>query len=130
MKKIKLFYTITLLTVIFFSCSESEDPSSLVGRWEGTVFREYDNNKLLDTIVLSGGDVLLVFKENGTFIYEIEGDVECEGSYGSKKMDSKPQKIDWCDDSDISIITKSSNTIMLLYEGDNGDREEIEFKRI
>jgi hypothetical protein len=94
MKKIKLFYTLTLLTVIFFSCSESEDPASLVGKWEAIIFREYENDKLVYTFNDVEG-YFLIFKEDGTFTWEIEGDIECKGSYGSKKMDSKSQKIDW-----------------------------------
>jgi hypothetical protein len=130
MKKIKLFYTLTLLTIIFFSCSESEDPASLVGKWEATFYREYENNKLVDTDNLAGEELILIFKENGTFVLEIEGDIECEGRYSSKKMDSKPQKIDWCDDEEVSLIIKSNNTIIVSYEYNNGDREEIEFKRL
>ncbi len=79
MKKIKLFYALTLLTVIFFSCSESENPASLVGKWEATIKREYVNNKLVYTDNFTGDDIFLIFKEDGTFTLEIEGDIECEG---------------------------------------------------
>ncbi len=129
MKKIKLFYIITLLTVIFFSCSESEDPTSLVGKWEATFYREYQNNKLIDTNNLTGEEVFLIFKNDGTFTLEIEGDIECKGSYGSKKMDSKSQKIDWCDGLDGLVTIKSNDLIVLSIEDEDGYREEVDFKR-
>jgi hypothetical protein len=129
MKKIKLFYTITLLTVIFFSCSESENPASLVGKWEATTYREYVNNKLVDTDNFTGDDIFLIFKKDGTFTLEIEGDIECEGSYGSKMMDSKSQKIDWCDGLEGLVTVKSNDLIVLSIEDEDGDREEVDFKR-
>jgi hypothetical protein len=129
MKKIKLSYVITLLTVIFFSCSESENPASLVGKWEATIYREYVNNKLVDTDNFTGDDIFLIFKEDGTFTLEIEGDIECEGSYSSKKMDSKSQKIDWCDGLEGLVTVKSNDLIVLSIEDEDGDREEVDFKR-
>jgi len=128
MKKIKLFYTLTLLTVIFFSCSESEDPASLVGKWEAIIFREYENDKLVYTFNDVEG-YFLIFKEDGTFTWEIEGDIECKGSYGSKEMDSKSQKIDWCDDLEGLVTVKSNHLILLSIEDEDGNREEAELKR-
>ena len=128
MKKIKLFYTITLLTVIFFSCSESENPESLVGKWKATIFREYENDKLVYTFNDVEG-YFLIFKEDGTFTWEIEGDIECKGSYSSKKMDSKSQKIDWCDDLEGLVTVKSNDLILLSIEDEDGNREEAELKR-
>jgi hypothetical protein len=128
MKKIKSFYTIALLTVIFFSCSESENPESLVGKWKATIFREYENDKLVYTFNDVEG-YFLIFKEDGTFTWEIEGDIECKGSYGSKKMDSKSQKIYWCDDMEGLVTVKSNDLILLSIEDEDGNREEAELKR-
>jgi hypothetical protein len=128
MKKIKLSYVITLLTVIFFSCSESENPASLVGKWQATIVREYENNKLVYTLNDVEG-AFLIFKEDGTFTWELEGDIECKGSYGSKEMDSKSLKIDWCDDLEGIVTVKSNDLILLSIEYEDR-RDEVELKRI
>jgi hypothetical protein len=126
--KIKLSQFILYISFVFFSCSESEGPLTLVGRWEGTIYREYENNKLIYTDEFEG--YILTFKEDGTLIAEIGGDIECQGSYGSKSMDSKTQKINWCDDQEGLLTIKSNTLIMLSFEDDDGFREELELKRL
>jgi hypothetical protein len=131
MKKIKLFQFFVLLTAIFFSCSEAEEPLTLIGRWEATIYREYDNNKLIDTDNnFDDEGYVFIFKEGGTLIWEIEGDIECDGSYDSKNMDSKPQKIVLCGDEDGLLTIISNNKILLSFEYGNGDREELELIRL
>ena len=127
MVKIKLFHVFVLLIVVFFSCSEFEEPSSLVGRWKGTTYREYENNKLILTETFEG--YFIIFKEDGTLILEIGGDIECEANYSSKNMDSKPQKIDWCDGEEGLLTIKSNDLIVISFEYDDGFREELELIR-
>ncbi len=127
MKKIKLFCALTLLTVMFFSCSEFENPASLVGKWQATIVREYENNKLVYTLN-DVEDRFLIFKEDGTFTWEVEGGIECKRSYGSKKMDSKSQKIDWCEGRE-GLITVKSNDLIILSIKEDGNRAEVELKR-
>jgi hypothetical protein len=100
----------------------------LVGKWKATIFREYENDKLVYTFNDVEG-YFLIFKEDGTFTWEIEGDIECKGSYSSKKMDSKSQKIDWCDDWEGLVTVKSNDLILLSIEDEDGNREEAELKR-
>jgi hypothetical protein len=56
----------------------------------------------------------LTFKEDGTLVAEIGGDIECQDSYGSKSMDSKTQKINWCDDQE-GLLTIKSNTLIMCH---------------
>jgi len=129
MKKVKLFQISLLMTVLFFSCSESEEPLTLVGRWEATTVKSYENNKLYDTYDANDEAVfILIIEESGTLKWEEDGDIDCEGSYGSKMMDSKPQKIDLCGNEGLLTI-KSNNSIILSFEYDD-EREEVEFKRL
>jgi hypothetical protein len=131
MKKIKLFQFFVLLTAIFFSCSESEEQLTLIGRWEATIYREYDNNKLISTDNnFDDEGYVFIFKEGGTLIWEIEGDIECDGSYDSKKMDSKPQKIVLCGDEDGLLTILSNNKLLLSFDYGNGEREELELIRL
>lgn len=131
MKKIKLFTIFILLSVIFFSCSESEEPLTLVGRWELTLSRDYENNKLIESYTDDPSQIL-IFNDDGTIIYEIDGDsMDCDdGRYGSKKMDSKPQKITLCGEVDGLLTIKSNNLIMIVFDFGNGDRSESEWKRL
>lgn len=138
MKKIKLFTIFILLSVIFFSCSESEEPLTLVGKWELNGGRDYENNKLIESYTLGDGSFIddeshiLIFNDDGTIIYEIDGDSEdCDdGRYGSKKMDSKPQKITLCGEVDGLLTIKSNNLIMTVFDSGNGNRSESEWKRL
>ena len=63
-------------------------------------------------------------------IWEIDGDKECDGTYESKKMDSKPQKIVFCGDEDGLLTIKSNDKIMLSFEYGNGEREELDLIRM
>jgi hypothetical protein len=131
MKKIKLFQFFVLLTAIFFSCSEAEEPLTLVGRWEVTVYRAYENNKLVETDNnFDDEGYVFIFEGDGTMIWEIDGDKECDGTYESKKMDSKPQKIVLCGDEDGLLTIKSNDKIMLSFDYGNGEREELELIRL
>jgi hypothetical protein len=131
MKKFKLLQIFILLSVILFSCSEAEEPVTLVGRWEATVYRGYENSKLVETDNnFDDEGYVFIFEEDGTMIWEIDGDEECDGTYESKKMDSKPQKIVLCGDEDGLLTIKSNDKIMLSFEYGNGEREELDLIRM
>ena len=103
----------------------------MVGRWEATVYRGYENSKLVETDNnFDDEGYVFIFEEDGTMIWEIDGDEECDGTYESKKMDSKPQKIVLCGDEDGLLTIKSNDKIMLSFEYGNGEREELDLIRM
>lgn len=64
---------------------------------------------------------LIILKKTGLYLSKLKAN--CQGSYGFKMMDSKPQKINIsCNFSDFSLVTlltiKSNNLIIMSTEID------------
>lgn len=61
------------MSVTFFSYSQSEEPLTLVGRWQITLIRTYEDNKLIKTYINDDESKTYNFKEDGTVSFEVEG---------------------------------------------------------
>ncbi|NVJ45976.1 MAG: hypothetical protein HWE07_02580 [Cytophagia bacterium] len=81
MKNIRFLFSILLISIISFSCSDSESDSdtspdlttSLIGKWEVLIVRLYENGSLSETYTFSN-DVFMDFKSDGKLIFTQESE--------------------------------------------------------
>jgi len=128
---IKVLFAFTILSLIFSSCSieDGDQEISLVGRWEATELRTYDNKTLEDTEKFKAGEYVLIFEKNMPATLEYNGKFECKGLINLESNVKISTIIDFCGEEYI-LTVKSKDTFTLVYEESDGYKEEYDFKRI